>query len=185
MRAHWRQTGSLRGRAIRSGLAEAKAAVGAVSREDFSQNLDLSRKDEIGELVQALNSMTANSRATAQIADAIADGDLSVEPKPLSDKDALGIALRRMTEKLRAVVSEALTAAGSVSTGSGQTLRGKPGRLRRRQRTSRFRRGGVVIHGADGRDIKQNAKNAAETEKAARQSSADAKASGEAVNPRC
>ena len=65
--------------------------------------------------------MTANLRATAEVADAIAGGDLSVEPKPLSDKDALGLALQRMTDKLRVVV-EPLAAAGNVSTGSERLL---------------------------------------------------------------
>ena len=64
--------------------------------------------------------MTANLRATAKVADAIAQGDLTVEAKPLSDKDELGLALKRMVEKLRVVVSDALAASENVSSGSQQ-----------------------------------------------------------------
>ena len=57
--------------------------------------------DEIKDLVDALNRMTANLRATAKVADSIAQGDLSMEAKPLSDKDTLGLAMQRMTANLR------------------------------------------------------------------------------------
>ena len=76
-------------RSIRTGLAAANLAVDAVARGDFSKDIDCSRRDEIGDLIETLNRMTANLRATAQVADAIAGGDLSVEPKLLSDEDAL------------------------------------------------------------------------------------------------
>ena len=47
--------------------------------------------DEIRDLVDRVNVMTGNLRNTATIADQIANGDLTVSPKPLSDKDILGI----------------------------------------------------------------------------------------------
>ena len=58
--------------------------------------------------------MTANLCATAEVA------DLSVEPKPFSDNDTLGLALQRLTYRLRIVVRDSLAAAGNVSTGSEQ-----------------------------------------------------------------
>ena len=107
-------------RSIRTGLATARSAVDAVARGDFSNDIHCSRRDEIGDLIETLNRMTANLRTTAQVADAIAGGDLSVEPKLLSEKDALGLALQRMSVKLRVFVGDALAAASHVSTGSGQ-----------------------------------------------------------------
>ena len=59
----------------------------------------LSDKDVLG---ISLERMTANLRATADVADAIADGDFSLEAKRRSSKDMLGIALERMTTNLRA-----------------------------------------------------------------------------------
>ena len=41
-------------------------------------------------MVGALNRMTANLRATANIADEIASGDLTIEAQPLSGKDTPG-----------------------------------------------------------------------------------------------
>ncbi len=79
-------------RSIRTGLATASSAVAAVARGDFSKDIQCNRRDEIGDLIKTLNRMTANLRATAQVADAIAGGDLPSNPKPLSDEDALGLA---------------------------------------------------------------------------------------------
>ena len=76
--------------AIGTGLAAANSAVDAVAVGEFSKEIDLTRRDEIGDLFETLDRMTANLRATADVADTIASGDLSVDPKPLSDKDALG-----------------------------------------------------------------------------------------------
>ncbi len=169
-------------RAMRTGLAEANSAVDAVAKGDFSKDIDTSRRDEIKDLIDSLNRMTANLRATAQVADAIADGDLSVEPKPLSGKDALGLALQRMTAKLRIVVSDALTAAGNVTSGSEQ-LSAASQEVAAGAHAQAFSAEEVSSSMEQmAANIKQNADNAAQTEKIARQSSIDAQASGDAVN---
>ena len=169
-------------RSIRTGLAAANAAVDAVARGDFSDQIDHGRRDEIGDLLETLNRMTANLRATAEVADAISGGDLSVEPKPLSDKDALGLALQRMTDKLRVIVRESLTAAGNVSAGSEKlsTAAHEVAAGANDQAASAEEVSSSMEQMAA--NIKQNAGNAGQTEKMARQSSVDAQASGEAVS---
>ena len=169
-------------RSIRTGLAAANAAVDAVARGDFSDQTNHGRRDEIGDLLETLNHMTANLRATAEVAEALAGGDLSVEPKPLSDKDALGLALQRMTDKLRVVVRDALSAAGNVSTGSEQlsTAAHELAAGANEQAASAEEVSSSMEQMAA--NIKQNADNAAQTETIARQSSFDAQASGDAVN---
>ena len=67
-------------RSIRTGLATARSAVDAVARGDFSKDIHCSRRDEIKDLIATLNRMTANLRATAKVADAIAGGDLASTP---------------------------------------------------------------------------------------------------------
>ncbi|SEO87609.1 methyl-accepting chemotaxis protein [Methylobacterium sp. ap11] len=104
--------------AISRGLAEAVGLADAVAEGDLSRTLTVRSQDEIGALVASLNAMTANLKANASVAEAIAAGDLTVEARPLSDRDALGLALKTMLERLRSVVSEALGAAGNVSAGS-------------------------------------------------------------------
>jgi methyl-accepting chemotaxis protein len=178
-------TGSLLGyslvRGIKTGIAAANAALCAVAKGDFSNRIDCGRQDEIGDLLQTLNLTTANLRATAEVADAIARGDLSVEPKPLSDKDALGLALQRMTGRLRDVVSGALAAAGQVSSGSGQlSTAAQQVAAGTNDQAATAEEVSAAMEEMTA-NIKQNAGNAAQTEKIARESSIDAQASGEAV----
>lgn len=206
---------------ISRGLVRAGGLANAVAIGDLGQLIEVKTNDEIKDLVTALNGMTANLRTTAKIADAIAEGDLKVEAKPLSDKDTLGMAMQRMTtnlrataalsdaiaggdlkveakplsdrdvlglslkrmvEKLRVVVADALGAAENVSSGS-QELSASAEELSSgaaEQASSAEEASSSMEEMAA--NIKQNADNAAQTEKIARQSSADAQASGEAVN---
>ncbi len=169
-------------RAITTGLADARSAIDAAVRGDFSRAIAHGRRDEIGHLINSLNRMTANLRVTAGMADAIARGDLSVEPKPLSDKDTLGIALKEMTAKLRGVVSDALAAAGTVSSGSEEmssAIQQLSSGANEQAASAEEVSSSMEQMAAN---IKQNADNASQTEKIARQSSVDAQASGDAVN---
>jgi methyl-accepting chemotaxis protein len=167
---------------ISRGLGRAVGLADAVSIGDLNQQVTISSNDEIKDLIDALNRMTSNLRITAQVADAVAGGDLTVEPKPLSDKDTLGLALLRMVEKLRVVVSDALAAAENVSSGS-QELSASSEELSAgatEQAASAEEASASMEEMAA--NIKQNADNAAQTEKIARQSSLDAQTSGDAVN---
>ncbi len=125
--------------------------------------------------------MVTNLRETASVADKISNGDLTVTPKPLSERDTLGIALQSMVERLRGVVGDALAAADNVSSGS-QELSSSSEQLSQgatEQASSAEEASASMEEMAA--NIKQNADNAAQTEKIARQSSKDAEASGEAV----
>jgi methyl-accepting chemotaxis protein len=167
--------------AISRGLRQAVTLANAVAIGDLDQTIAVKSNDEIKDVVDALNLMTSNLRTTAAVADTIANGDLTVEAKPLSDKDTLGLALQRMLEKLRSVVSEALSASDNVSAGS-QELSSSAEELSQgatEQASAAEEASSSMEEMAS--NIKQNADNATQTEKIARQSSADAQASGEAV----
>ena len=86
---------------ISAGLSRLMTVADAVAIGDLDQRIEIKSNDEIKDLVGVFNTMTDNLKATAAMADQIAMGDLSVEPKPLSDKDILGQALQRMTLNLR------------------------------------------------------------------------------------
>ncbi len=92
---------------ISRGLGKAVGLANAVAIGDLNQEVAVSTNDEVKDLVDALNRMTANLRATAAVADEIAKGDLSVAVKILSDKDTLGIAFENMTKNLRATAGVA------------------------------------------------------------------------------
>ncbi len=139
----------------------------------------LSDKDTLG---LALKRMVENLRATAKVADAIADGDLRVDAKPLSDRDVLGLAQKRMVEKLRGVVGDALTASENVSSGSQELSAGAEELSSGATEQASAAEEASASMEEMAANIKQNADNAGQTEKIARQSAADAEASGQAVN---
>ncbi|QOZ66903.1 methyl-accepting chemotaxis protein [Bradyrhizobium arachidis] len=166
---------------ISRALAQAVGLADAVAIGDLSHKIESSSNDEIGDLIKSLNAMTVNLNATAALANQIAQGDLTVEAKPLSDKDTLGLALERMVEKLRQIVSEALTAAQNVSAGS-QELSASAEQLSQgatEQASSAEEASSSMEEMAS--NVKQNADNANQTEKIAAQSAKDAEASGAAV----
>ncbi len=166
---------------ISRSLSSAVGLADAVAIGDLSQKIDSSSNDEIGDLIKSLNAMTVNLNQTAAVANEIAQGNLTVEAKPLSDKDTLGLALERMIEKLRQIVSEALTAAQNVSAGS-QELSASAEQLSQgatEQASSAEEASSSMEEMAS--NVKQNADNANQTEKIAAQSAKDAEASGAAV----
>lgn len=166
---------------ISSGLRKIMVVAEAVSIGDLNQNVEIKTNDEIKDLVTRINVMTGNLRNTANVANEIAGGNLTITPTPLSNKDTLGLSLQRMVERLRGVVSDALTAADNVSLGS-QELSASSEQLSQgatEQASSAEEASASMEQMAA--NIKQNADNAAQTEKIARQSSKDAEASGAAV----
>ncbi|MBY5571544.1 HAMP domain-containing protein [Rhizobium leguminosarum] len=86
---------------INNGLKKITTVANAVAIGDLNQKVDVRTNDEIKDLINTVNTMTANLRATAALADQIALGDLSTDAKPLSDKDTLGIAMQSMISNLR------------------------------------------------------------------------------------
>ncbi|MDO9710929.1 HAMP domain-containing methyl-accepting chemotaxis protein [Paracraurococcus lichenis] len=166
---------------ISRGLGKAVALANAVAVGDLDQKIEVRSHDEVRDLVDALNGMTANLRSMATTADAIADGDLTARVSPQSDKDRLALALERMLEKLRGVVSEILAASENVSSGS-QELSASAQQLSQgatEQASSTEEASASMEEMAA--NIKQTADNASQTEKIARQSSSDAQLTGEAV----
>ncbi len=167
---------------ISQGLSKIGELADAVAIGDLNKTVQLNTNDEIKDLVNTVNRMTANLRATSALADQIADGDLTVQPKPLSDKDTLGLALERMVERLRSVVGNALIASDNVSSG-GQQLSATAEQVSQgaTEQASAAEQASASMEQMAA-NIKQNADNAAQTEKISRQSSKDAEISGEAVN---
>jgi methyl-accepting chemotaxis protein len=167
---------------ISRGLRRAVGLANAVAIGDLSQTITLCSRDEIGDLVTSPNCMVTNLNATVAVADSIASGDLTVEAKRLSDKDTLGMALERMLEKLRSVVSEALAASLNVSSGSEQ-LSASAVQLSQgstEQASATEEASSSMEEMAS--NVRQSADNASQTEKIARQLAIDAEASGAAVS---
>lgn len=166
---------------ISRGLRTVGLAIDAVSIGDLEKTVTVASNDEIKDLVDTVNRMTANLRQTAQIAERIADGDLTVEHAALSDQDRLGHALIAMIERLRGVVTDTTMAVNNLaaasqelSSSSEQVSQGATEQAAAAEQASASMEEMAA-------NIKQNADNAAQTEKIARQSSKDAELSGQAV----
>src|SRR5579883_1440448 len=166
---------------ISRALGRAVGLADAVAVGDLSQTIDVVSDDEIGDLIKSLNAMTQNLNATAAVAGEVAQGNLTVEAKRISDKDKLGMALEQMVEKLRQIVAEALTAAQNVSAGS-QELSASAEQLSQgaTEQASSAEEASYSMEEMAA-NVKQNAENASQTEKIAAQSAKDAEASGAAV----
>ena len=82
-------------------VAQAVTMADAIALGDLSGKLEGNSQDEIGLLADSLNKMSATLRDTAALADKIAVGDLTVEARILSEKDALGRALQQMIGSMR------------------------------------------------------------------------------------
>src|SRR5438128_1867112 len=87
---------------------------------DLDHEINISRKDEIGELARTFSSMVSYLRELASVSEAIAGGNLSVEVIPRSKQDTLGNAFSRMIEGLRKLVQNVRDAASQVASASTQ-----------------------------------------------------------------
>ena len=78
----------------------------AIAKGDLDQEIKISRKDEIGLLLQASNEMQKNMKLKVEQALSIANGNLAIKVVPLSEKDEMGKAFKLMVTKLRGQMSE-------------------------------------------------------------------------------
>ncbi len=167
---------------VSRGLKRVSVALDAVAIGDLDNEVTVKTNDEIKDLVDTVNRMTAALRKSATLADTIANGDLTVHHTPASDKDKLGHALVAMVERLRGVVGDASSAADNVAAGSQQLSASSEQVSQGATEQAAAAEEASASMEQMAANIKQNADNAAQTEKIARQSSQDAEASGVAVD---
>ncbi len=82
----------------------------------------INSNDEIGVLANSFKTLTESMKDSASIANRIAQGDLSVQVQPRSDRDSFGIAMKKMVESLREIVSEMSRSSRDVATNSETLL---------------------------------------------------------------
>ena len=140
------------------------------------------RGDEIGDMAQAVKVMLANRRYTTSVAEAISQGDLTAEVQLLSERDGMGLALRNMRNTLCEVVKTATETAEGVASGSQQLSSGSDVLSEGASAQASASEGAASSMAQMTISIRQSADNAAETEKIAARSAANAEASGQAVN---
>lgn len=169
-------------RSITRPLGVAVDLVNHVAQGDLTHTVRVTSEDELGQMQEALNGMVGGLKDLAAVAVKISEGDLTVEAKTLSDKDALGQALVRMLKSLRNTVTEVASAAANVASGSEQM-----------SSTAEQISQGSTEQAASAKEstssmeemassIQQNADNAKQTERIASKAAEDAKSGGSAVS---
>ncbi|WP_321472961.1 methyl-accepting chemotaxis protein [uncultured Paludibaculum sp.] len=168
-------------RSLTKPLAIAAQLVHQVAEGDLTHKAEVDSKDELGQMLRALNGMVDGLNGAAMVATSISEGDLTVQANSRSERDRLGQALIRMLENLRKTVSDVATAASNVATGSEEM-----------SSTAQQLSQGATEQAAAAEEstsameemassVQQNADNARQTDKIASKASEDARSSGEAV----
>ncbi len=107
-------------RPIVASLARGVAFAEEIQQGDLSSRLHLKRGDEIGKLACALDRMADSLQQRAELAEAIARGDLSREVELSSERDTLGQALKTMNAGLNGIISQIGLASEQIDSGSEQ-----------------------------------------------------------------
>lgn len=91
-----------------------------ISRGDLSIRLNLKKRDEIGQLASALDTMAEDLEQKSRAVVAVADGDLTATVALASEDDILGQAISKMSEDLNRDISQVNIAAVQVNSGATQ-----------------------------------------------------------------
>lgn len=107
-------------RGLRKGFEE----ISKITHELTAGNLDIDmgeiRNDEFGKLKSDYRKLIEAQKEEAELAEAVANGDLTISIVPRSDKDQLGHALKKMVEKNQNALSNINESAYQVMTSSSQ-----------------------------------------------------------------
>ncbi len=152
-----------------------------IARGDFSMRLNLVRKDEIGRLCNALDTMAESLQSSADTAGEIARGNLAVEVRLASEDDQLGTALKNMVRILNDVIGQVRGATDNVSSGS-QAMSASSQEMSQgaSEQAASAEEASSSIEEMTA-NIRQNAENALQTEKIAIKAAQDTREGGGAV----
>ena len=95
-------------------------AADGIAEGDIEQSVTLESRDELGQTASAFRRMIAYVQEIAHAADRVADGDLTVQVSPRSERDALGNSFARLVSKLGSAIGRVSAQAASVSSASTQ-----------------------------------------------------------------
>ena len=105
---------------IRRGFKELQQATDMLAVGDVTYEFSEFKNDEFGDLMLKYRELIRATKEESAVAEAVANGDLTVDIEPRSDKDRLGIALRKMVEKNHSVIANINDSAYQVMTSSSQ-----------------------------------------------------------------
>ena len=91
---------------ISKGVNAMAAAAEGISQGDIDQKVDVSSRDEIGDMAASFTQMIAYVGEMANAAGCVAQGDLSVKVNPRPEKDVLGKSMVTMRDAISGLVDE-------------------------------------------------------------------------------
>jgi len=166
---------------ISRGLGRAVEVARKVSMGDLKVDTATSSRDEIGDLLGALGSMTTALQGMTSVAQSISEGDLRVNITRRSDADTLGIALEQMLVKLRDVVGNMNMSSSAVASGAhAMNVTADELSSGATEQAAAAEQASSAMEEMSA-NIRQSADNAAQTEKIATQAATQARDSGKAV----
>lgn len=168
-------------RSITKPIALGVSLAEKIAMGDLTERLNLKRKDEIGDLSQALDSMADGLARQVGVAEEIAKGNLATEVLPASDKDQLGHAMKSMVSKLREIIGQVRTSVETVSSGA-QNLSASSEEMSQgaTEQAASAEEASASIEEMTA-NIRQNADNSMQTESIAIKAAKDAEEGGRAV----
>jgi methyl-accepting chemotaxis protein len=92
----------------------------ALALGDVEQEVRVKSNDEVGRLAASYSKVVDYMKETASVASKVADGDLAVEVKPRSDRDAFGNAFSQLVARQRELIGKVKLVAANVSEASKQ-----------------------------------------------------------------
>jgi methyl-accepting chemotaxis protein len=154
----------------------------ALAIGDLTVKIEEVRKDEAGQLLQAMQEMIASNQEVAAMASQIADGNLHVKLKERSENDVLLQSLAVMVGKLKEVINNVKLSIENVSSGA-QAMSASSEEMSQgaSEQAAAAEEASSSIEQMTA-NIRQNADNAMQTEKIATQASGDAREGGAAVS---
>jgi methyl-accepting chemotaxis protein len=90
------------------------AAATSIAKGDVEQRVQVERNDELGDMAVAFQSMVVYLQEMAGAADRLAQGDLTVNVVPRSERDRLGNAFCQMVTNLNSIISQTNTVVEQV-----------------------------------------------------------------------
>ncbi len=107
-------------RKIRIACTDLKVVADGLAAGRVDMKLEKRANDEFGELTDDFQKVVDNMRYQAKIAQELADGNMAVDIKLLSDEDVLGIALKKMIDGNNHAIGNIKESAYQVTTSSSQ-----------------------------------------------------------------
>jgi methyl-accepting chemotaxis protein len=116
-------------RPIVGALARLRTAVDGIAVGDLDQQIQVTSKDETGQLASAMQQMVQSQQELASVAAAISAGDLSSTVNVRSDRDTLGKSFLQLQQTIGQMVNETGTLVAAARQGQLQS-RGEAERFR-------------------------------------------------------